>query len=151
MESGTSSSRNLGVPAGRTEAGQVYVIFGQTSFAATFDLASLNGSNGFTVNGKTRTTASEIYSRNCWRRQRRQRRRCLDFGVRLCWSRRRDTSAAPTSSSARTSTAGPFPAILEVSTLNGSNGFVMYGVTADDYAGIAPVQPVTSTGTATMT
>ena len=29
------------------------MIFGQTNFPATFDLASLNGSNGFTVYGKT--------------------------------------------------------------------------------------------------
>ena len=29
------------------------MIFGQTNFAATFDLAALNGTNGFTVNGKT--------------------------------------------------------------------------------------------------
>ena len=37
----------------RTQAGQAYVIFGQTSFSApTFDLASLNGSNGFKINGK---------------------------------------------------------------------------------------------------
>ncbi len=41
------------MPLGRSEAGQAWVIFGQTSFPATFDLASLNGSNGFTVYGKT--------------------------------------------------------------------------------------------------
>ena len=36
-----------------------------------------------------------------------------------------------------TATAGPFPAVLEVSALNGTNGFVMYGVTANDFTGIA--------------
>ncbi len=41
-------------PLGRTDAGQAWVIFGQgTNFPVTFDLASLNGSNGFTVYGKT--------------------------------------------------------------------------------------------------
>ena len=38
-------------PGGRSYAGQVYVIFGTTSFGSIFNLASLNGSNGFTVNG----------------------------------------------------------------------------------------------------
>ena len=52
-------------PAGRTEAGQVWVIFGQTDFAATFDLASLNGSNGFTVYGKT---ASDSLGSSSWER-----------------------------------------------------------------------------------
>ena len=36
-----------------------------------------------------------------------------------------------------TATAGPFPAVVEVSALNGSNGFVIYGVTASDFAGYA--------------
>jgi subtilisin family serine protease/subtilisin-like proprotein convertase family protein len=38
-------------PSGRSAAGQAYVIFGQSNFSASFSLASLNGSNGFTING----------------------------------------------------------------------------------------------------
>ncbi len=53
----------VGEPSsGRSSAGQVYVIFGQTSFAATFDLAALNGNNGFTVNGEAADDMLGIYS-----------------------------------------------------------------------------------------
>jgi hypothetical protein len=38
-------------PAGRTDAGQAYAIFGQATFPATVYVSSLNGSNGFTING----------------------------------------------------------------------------------------------------
>jgi Ca2+-binding RTX toxin-like protein len=39
-------------PDGKPNAGQSYVIFGsKAGFPAQFDLASLNGSNGFTING----------------------------------------------------------------------------------------------------
>ena len=60
-------------PAGRSNAGQVHVIFGQTSFAATFDLAALNGTNGFTVNGKTAGDEPRMARRTCRRRQWRRR------------------------------------------------------------------------------
>lgn len=39
-------------PAGRTDAGSVYVLFGQTGgLPASFDLSSLNGINGFKIDG----------------------------------------------------------------------------------------------------
>src|SRR5262245_34108517 len=44
----------LGAPSaagGGSQRGQAYVVFGASSFAATLDLSSLNGSNGFTMNG----------------------------------------------------------------------------------------------------
>ncbi|RNC83371.1 MAG: T9SS C-terminal target domain-containing protein [Balneola sp.] len=34
-----------------TSSGETYVVFGQTSFDASIDLSSLDGSNGFTLNG----------------------------------------------------------------------------------------------------
>lgn len=41
----------LADPAGNSDAGEAYVVFGQATFSATFDLGSLNGSNGFQLTG----------------------------------------------------------------------------------------------------
>ncbi|MGK7939027.1 MAG: beta strand repeat-containing protein [Crocosphaera sp.] len=42
----------LGDPNGNTDAGESYVIFGsRNGFSASFDLSSLDGSNGYTING----------------------------------------------------------------------------------------------------
>ncbi|WP_036532915.1 integrin alpha, partial [Neosynechococcus sphagnicola] len=39
-------------PNGKTNAGQSYVVFGTTSgFSSTLNLSTLNGSNGFVING----------------------------------------------------------------------------------------------------
>lgn len=116
-------------PSGRTNAGQVHVIFGKTSFAATFDLGSLNGNNGFTVNGKT-------------------------AGDNLGWPAGRagdvngdgvdDLLMSATYQSGPAGTyvggayvlfgkSGALPATLEVSALNGSNGFVIHGAAAGDF------------------
>ncbi len=40
------------VPIGPSSAGESYVVFGQADgFAASLDLADLNGTNGFVLNG----------------------------------------------------------------------------------------------------
>lgn len=38
-------------PDNRGRAGQAYVIFGDSSFTSTFEVSTLNGTNGFTING----------------------------------------------------------------------------------------------------
>ncbi|MDJ1305628.1 MAG: hypothetical protein MRQ09_05285 [Candidatus Midichloria sp.] len=40
-------------PNGKADAGQVYVIFGKSSFGTSLELSSLNGANGFMINGIT--------------------------------------------------------------------------------------------------
>ncbi|MEO1022968.1 MAG: T9SS type A sorting domain-containing protein [Bacteroidota bacterium] len=42
-------------PNGESSAGEVYVVFGQSGFGASFELSTLNGSNGITLNGALRS------------------------------------------------------------------------------------------------
>ncbi len=125
-------------PPGRLQAGQAWVIFGQIDFDATFDLASLNGSNGFTVYGKnvndwlgafSAGTAGDINGDN--------------VDDMLISAASLDGPAGDSAGGAYvifgkdTSTTGPFAAVLEVSALIGSNGFVMYGANAGDVTAYA--------------
>jgi hypothetical protein len=51
----------LGDPNGKQESGESYVVFGRTDgFAANFDLSTLNGSNGFTINGANAGDVSAV-------------------------------------------------------------------------------------------
>ncbi len=125
-------------PPGRFQAGQAWVIFGQADFDATFDLASLNGSNGFTVYGKnvndwlgafSAGTAGDVNGDNV--------DDVLLSAASLDGPAGDSVGGAYVIFGKDTSTTGPFSAVVEVSSLNGSNGFVMYGVTAGDVAAYA--------------
>jgi subtilisin-like proprotein convertase family protein len=122
-------------PVGRANAGQAYVIFGRSSFPASFNLATLNGSNGFTINGNAAgddlgysvDTAGDVNGDG------------VDdiligaFGVD--GSGKSDTGASYLIFGQVTATAGAFPAVLEVAALNGSNGIALQGTAAGDNAG----------------
>jgi hypothetical protein len=120
----------------KENAGQAYVIFGRTSFPASFAISSLNGNNGFTVNGsadhdymgwEAAQVAGDING----------------DGVDdvLIGARGLDTAGGVVGLNG--SNAGgavvvfgkstTFPATLEISALNGSNGFVVRGVSPNDY------------------
>jgi hypothetical protein len=45
-------------PGGRVGAGSTYIVFGQASWPATFNLSAVNGTNGFMLNGSTAGDAS---------------------------------------------------------------------------------------------
>ena len=62
-------------PKGQSSAGESYVVFGSgAGFAASLDLAALDGSNGFRLDGIDRDDRSGLFRLRCrgceWRRLR---------------------------------------------------------------------------------
>lgn len=114
------------VPLGN---GQAYVIFGSTSFQNSFNLTTLNGNNGFVING----TSLDM----------------LGYSVNRLGDINGDGKndiviGAPYSSFNGLTNAGrayvifganSFPSTLEASTLDGNNGFIINGVAAEDRLG----------------
>jgi len=126
----------LADPDGRAQAGQAYVVFGKLNIGAggAFDLASLNGVNGFVINGSS--PGDEIGNV----------RAAGDFngdGIDdiLIGARRTDPGGLTNAGSAyivfgkNTGVAGPFDPVLTLSGLSGTNGFVLTGINAYDGAG----------------
>ncbi len=118
-----------GEPTVALETGQAYVIFGANSFSSSFDLSTLNGENGFVINGIGLNM--------------------LGFSVNGAGDINGDGKddiivGAPYSSPNNISNAGQvyvifgtnsFSNSFNVSTLNGSNGFTINGLTAGDWLG----------------
>ncbi|SIO26764.1 FG-GAP repeat-containing protein [Singulisphaera sp. GP187] len=122
-------------PAGRTDAGQAYVLFGRSSFPAIVNLATLNGGNGFTINGNAAADNLGISVAGVGD--------VNGDGVDdvLIGAHGVDAPGKPNAGAAyllfgkRTATAGGFPAIIEVTTFNGSTGVLFQGAAANDYGG----------------
>ena len=124
----------LANPGGMSDAGETYVVFGQTDgFAASFDLGSLNGSNGFVLTG---ITANDLAGRSV--------SSAGDvngdgFGDIVIGAQ----GADPGGDSGAGETyvvfgeAGGFGPSLDLSTLDGTNGFVLTGIATDDVSGAA--------------
>ncbi|BBD63753.1 putative outer membrane adhesin [Nostoc commune NIES-4072] len=113
-----------------TSSGQTYVVFGsKESFAAQFDLSTLNGTNGFTINGineddllgNSVSSAGDINGDGI---------DDLIIGAPF---------ADPNSSSGQSyvvfGSRESFDAQLNLSTLNGTNGFAINGINPDDRSG----------------
>jgi Domain of unknown function (DUF4114)/FG-GAP repeat len=120
----------IGAPGTAKGAGQSYVVFGSTSpFNANFDLSSLDGSNGFAINGingvnsdgfsdssgKSVSTAGDINGDNI---------DDLIIGAPSAASGAGQSYVVFGSTSA-------FNANLDLSSLNGSNGFAINGSGTD--------------------
>ncbi len=128
---------------GHPGAGQGYVIFGSKNFPATFNLTSVNGTNGFTVNGVDTDdylgyTASMLGDVNG------------DGVDDVCFSGlalhslggstgtlMNDQGGACVVFGKNTAKSGPFPAAISIDSLNGTNGFTIVGMNTNDLVGEA--------------
>lgn len=131
----TISNPNSGV-AGEPDVitiGATYVVFGQTSgFSSTFELNSINGTNGFSVvSESSNLAASNVSSAGDINGD--------GFDDIIIGA----NNASPDGKSDAGATyvvfgkAGGFDAVLGVESLNGSNGFVLTGVNANDMSGFS--------------
>ena len=115
-------------PGGRSRTGAAYVVFGHDGpFAATFDLSSLDGTNGFVMNGVT--AGDEAGAR-------------VSAAGDINHDGIDDVLVSKTGSFPRAGAVyvvfgktAPFDPVLELSSLDGANGFTMTSPEAGDVFG----------------
>ncbi len=114
-------------------AGASYVVFGKTSgFGANLDLSTLNGSNGFEINGEAPNdvSGSSVSSAGDINGD--------GYADLLIGAYSRDVNGVDAGASYVVfGKAGGFSASLNLSALNGSNGFEINGEGAEDWSGVA--------------
>ncbi|MBP89232.1 MAG: hypothetical protein CMJ64_21370 [Planctomycetaceae bacterium] len=123
-----------GSPGGRSMAGRTYVVFGHDgTVAAAFELSSLDGANGFVINGAaeddesgTAVAATGDMNGDGFDD--------LIIGARYADSNGQTDAGASYLVLGRQS---GFGASLELSALDGDNGFRVDGADANDFLGIA--------------
>jgi hypothetical protein len=121
-------------PNGISESGSSYVVFGRkTGFPSAIDLSTLNGSNGFRLDGAAAfdksgyavSAAGDINGDGI---------DDLIIGAPYASPNGNDVAG---SSYVVFGSTDPFPAVINLSSLDGSNGFRLDGVAEGDYSGIA--------------
>ena len=120
-------------PNGKSYAGESYVVFGNDSGFASLDLSSLNGTNGFTINGIdsgdwSGTSVSSAGDVN--------KDGFDDVIIGARFASPNGNSVAGESYVVFGSDGG-FAASLELSSLNGTNGFTINGIDGRDQLGIS--------------
>jgi len=120
-----------GDPNTINNAGESYVVFGSTGgFAASLDLSSLNGSNGFVLNG------IDAYDQSGWSVSSAGDINGDGVDDLIIGAWRADPNGSISGESYVVfGSLGGFGASLELSDLNGSNGFVIGGIDAGDRSG----------------
>ncbi|BAZ29674.1 hypothetical protein NIES4074_21210 [Cylindrospermum sp. NIES-4074] len=113
------------------DSGQSYVVFGSSSgFSATLNLSSLNGANGFAINGIARanTSGSSVSSAGDVNGD--------GFDDVIIGAYRADPNGFDSGQSYVVfGKSSGFSPILNLSTLNGANGFAINGITEGDESG----------------
>ena len=121
-------------PNGKLGAGSSYVVFGKASgFAATLDLSTLNGSNGFRLDGAAAGDELGISVKSAGDVN------GDGYADLIVGAREADPNGKDAAGSSYVvfGKASGFAATLDLSTLNGSNGFRLDGTAAKDYSGIS--------------
>jgi hypothetical protein len=118
------------------------VVFGKASgFGATMDLSSLDGSNGFRLDGVAVHDEFRLFGQYCGRCE----WRWFDDVIVGAPSQIRTGVSGSGSSYVVFGKASGFSATMELSSLDGSNGFRLDGVSAGDFSG----RSVSNAGTST--
>lgn len=109
--------------------GEAYVVFGKNTFEATVDLSALDGSNGFTVQGTNRNGdlgvglgAADVNKDG--------------FSDIIVGAPGVDVNDYGEGATYVVYGNESFDALIVTSTLDGSNGFVINGISTGDYSGI---------------
>jgi hypothetical protein len=125
---------DLGNPNGQSDAGEVYVIFGKGSgFSPSVNPAMLNGSDGFVINGIDSNDAAgfSVSSAGDINGD--------GLGDLIVGARFGDPNAQSNAGESYIifGKSGGFSPILNLSTLDGANGFVINGIDPNDAAGFS--------------
>lgn len=121
-----------GDPGGRSNAGEAYVVFGRSGgFGATLDLGTLNGTNGFVINGAAAGDATG-WSVSAAGDVNGDGRADLIIGALYADPGGRMSAGQAFVVYGRN---GGFGASLDLSTLNGTNGFTINGSGAANLTG----------------
>lgn len=121
-------------PGENDVAGQTYLVFGKSSgFASAFDLSTLNGTNGFRVDGLNANDASGLSVSGAGDVN------GDGFDDFLIGAGGSDPSGNTDAGESYLvfGKASGFPAALDLSTLNGTNGFRLDGIAPADAAGLS--------------
>ncbi|MEH2369399.1 beta strand repeat-containing protein [Nostoc sp.] len=117
-------------PNGQDSAGSSYVVFGSSSsFGASFNLLSLNGSNGFVING------IDVFDESGYSVSNAGDINGDSFDDLIIGARYADRNGRSGRSYVVFGSSSSFGASFNLLSLNGSNGFVINGINADDRSG----------------